>query len=204
MQIAKILFIIITGAALLGGCPAVEAEASELRKLERLKDRATRYKNWGPRWDNFKYERRGAKAAVKRQAHSEARNGTEEEDTPLHTAAWNNDAAEAKRLIANGAEVNAKGKYGWTPLHRAAEGNAAEVAKLLIANGAEVNAKDNGGWTALYYAAWDYKAEILLMLIDNGAEVNAKDNGGQTPLDKAAKNNEAVIKKLLIANGATD
>ena len=202
MQIIKLFFIIITGAAMLGGCPAVEAEASKVR---RLKDGATRYKNWDSRGDNLnllKNEIRRAKAAEERRVLSEARNGTEEEDTPLHTAAWNNDAAEAKRLIANGAEVNAKGKYGWTPLHRAAEGNAAEVAKLLIEHGADVNAKDNGGWTALYYAAWDYKAEILLMLIDNGADVNAKDNGGQTPLDKAAKNNEAVIKKLLIANGA--
>ena len=45
-------------------------------------------------------------------------------------------------LIANGAEVNAKGDRGATPLHLAAGMNAAAVAKVLIANGAEVNAKD--------------------------------------------------------------
>ena len=43
------------------------------------------------------------------------------EDTPLHWAAWDNNAAEAKRLIDNGADVNAKNENGWTPLHVTAE-----------------------------------------------------------------------------------
>ena len=114
MQIAKLFFIIISAATLLGGCG----------------------------------------------------------DGTLNTAAWNNNAAEAKRLIANGADVNAKNEDGWTPLHLAAIQNAAEVAKVLIANGAEVNANDNRGNTPLYWAesSQDDTAEVKKVLIANGAE----------------------------------
>ena len=46
-------------------------------------------------------------------------------------------------LIANGADVNAKNKFGWTPLHHAAEYDHKELAELLIAKGADVNALDD-------------------------------------------------------------
>ena len=123
---------------------------------------------------------------------------------PLSQAAKDNNVAEAKLLIANGADVNAKKEDGWTPLHWAADTNAAEVAKLLIAKGAEVNAKGNYGLTPLHWAAGNNAAEIAKLLIDNGAEVNAKDNGGYTPLYRAARHNAAEVAKLLIANGAAE
>ena len=45
-------------------------------------------------------------------------------------------------LIAAGANVEAKNKYGKTPLHYAAEYNRLEVAQALIAAGANLEAKD--------------------------------------------------------------
>ena len=123
--------------------------------------------------------------------------------TPLHVASRFNKSVAASVLIANGAEVNAKGNGGWTPLHYAARGNAAAVAKLLIANGAEVNAKDNGGWTPLHYAAEHSTAAVAKLLIAKGAAVNAKGKGRDTtPLHKAAEDNAAAVAKLLIDNGA--
>ena len=56
--------------------------------------------------------------------------------TPLHEAAMDNNVVEAKRLIDNGAEVNAKNNDGTTPLDMAMEWESAEVAKVLIENGA--------------------------------------------------------------------
>ena len=165
-------------------------------------------------------------------ASSDAAKNDNGDVTPLHDAAGWNNTAEAKRLIANGADVNAKTKrerriYGegeMTPLHFAAMNNQAEVAELLIANGADVNAKDQGGMTPLH-TALQRAPEVAELLIANGADVNAKDNDGKTPLDQVALNKSAEwastaisgehfrhkyeeeyaarMEKLLIDNGAT-
>ena len=123
---------------------------------------------------------------------------------PLHQAARDNNAAEAKRLIDNGAEVNAKDENGFTPLHRAAGRNAAAVAKLLIDNGADVNAEiGNTGLTPLYLAAGRNAAAVAKLLIEKGADVNAKTTYlGEMPLHRAAEYNAAAVAKLLIDNGA--
>ena len=120
----------------------------------------------------------------------------------LHVAAFENDMEAARWLIANGAEVNAKNKYGFTPLYLAVLNSAAEVAKLLIDNSAEVNAKDKYGRTPLHFAAAENAAEVAKLLIANGAEVNAKAEYGDTPLHIAALNSAAEVAKLLIAKGA--
>ena len=124
------------------------------------------------------------------------------EDTPLHWAAKDNNVAEAKRLIDNGAEVNAKAENDITPLHVAAVVNALEVAKLLIDNGAAVTAKGKGGDAPLHWAAGGNTPKIAKLLIDNGAAVNAKDKVGWTPLHWAAAKSAADVAKLLIDNGA--
>ena len=47
-----------------------------------------------------------------------------------------------KSLIDEGADVNAKNKYGSIALMIALEEGHKEICELLIANGADVNAKD--------------------------------------------------------------
>ena len=123
-------------------------------------------------------------------------------NTPLHVASRFNKSVAASVLIANGAEVNAKTKDGWTPLHGAAEGNAAEAAELLIEGGADVNVKKEGGYTPLHWAAAKNAAEVAKLLIGNGADVNAKDGLDFTPLHWAADENAADVVKLLLDNGA--
>ena len=125
----------------------------------------------------------------------------EKGNTPLHRTAWDDNAAETKRLIDNGAEVNAKANNGQTPLHKAAIYDAAKVAKLLIDNGAEVNARDTLGYTPLHLAAYYNATGVAYLLINNGAAVNVRDNGGGTPLHNAAWTFSPVA-KLLINSGA--
>ena len=102
-------------------------------------------------------------------------------------------AEETKEALAAGADVNAKGKDGWTALMVA---ETAEQTKLLLAAGADVNAKNKRRWTALMFAK---TAEQTKLLLAAGADVNAKDEDGYTALMNARTAEQT---KLLLAAGA--
>ena len=69
-------------------------------------------------------------------------------DSPLHSAAQWGNLEIVKLLLQNGADVNAKNKWGETPLHYAAVFDHKEIARVLLDAGADINAKDNDGQTA--------------------------------------------------------
>ncbi len=104
-----------------------------------------------------------------------------------------------KNLIKHGADVNAKGRYGWTALHWAADNGFAEIVKLLLDSGADIKATDNTGRTALH---WAVTTEIVQLLLDSGADINAADNGGRTALHWAAYYGSADIVQALVIAGA--
>ena len=104
-----------------------------------------------------------------------------------------------KRLIASGADVNAKNENGQTPLHWAVLEDRIEMAKLLIASGADVGAKNKDGETPLHWAVDNDNIEIAKLLIDSGAKVNVKKRNGDTPLDWA---DSQEMEALLIEHGA--
>jgi len=103
---------------------------------------------------------------------------TEPEEKPsksLHEAAESGDLAEVKRLIAQGADVNASdGDEVRTPLLAAADGGHAEVVKLLLKNGAKVDMGDSYGYTPLYYAIWSDDEAAVKSLVSSGADVNTR------------------------------
>jgi ankyrin repeat protein len=61
-------------------------------------------------------------------------------NSELIDAVTKNDLDEVRRLLNNGADLNAG--EGMTALMYAAQGGHFEVAKLLVENGADVNKKD--------------------------------------------------------------
>ena len=72
--------------------------------------------------------------------------------TPLQLAvrAPNRSAEFVARLLAAGADVNARGSHNLTALHTAAqEGSLVDCVRLLIDAGANVNALASNGWTPL-------------------------------------------------------
>ena len=89
--------------------------------------------------------------------------------TPLHRAAENDRKQVAELLIAEGADVNAKGDDG-TPLQFAAIVGSGEIVELLIANGADVSAKDNDGKTPLDWANQYNHTEIANLLRKHGGK----------------------------------
>lgn len=106
-------------------------------------------------------------------------------DRDLFAALKSPNAAEAKRLVAAGANIEVRDERGATPLHWAAIVGLTEVAELLISRGANVNAREQDGYTPLHGAAYQLRPEIVELLVQRGADVNAKGAGGWTPLHKA-------------------
>lgn len=89
----------------------------------------------------------------------------------LLVAARKGDAATVKALLAKGADVNAKFRYGATALSYVADKGHIEVAKVLLEHGADVNVKDTFyGATPIVWAAGKGHAQIVGMLLDKGAD----------------------------------
>lgn len=124
--------------------------------------------------------------------------------TPLHYAVAYGHKDIAELLLANKADVNAKGDGGETPLYEAAYENHTDVADVLLANGADVNIGDRGGWTPLYAAVATEHYDMVKWLLAHKADVNAVSKDGQTSLSVAAECPplNVVVVKLLLANGA--
>ena len=121
-------------------------------------------------------------------------------NTPLHHAAQRNAANAALFFIANGVDVNARGRGG-RPLHEAARKNAAAVARILLANGADANLLSWRG-TPLHIAAKENAVEVAKILLANGADVNAENSDSTwTPLDYATWKGHNTMQSLLRQHG---
>lgn len=90
--------------------------------------------------------------------------------TPLH---WIEVKEEAELLIAHGAEIDAKNRFGITPLHMAVMGGCLEVVEVLINYGANIAEKTDEGLTAVGMALSRQQTEIAgLLLKQKNGEAN--------------------------------
>jgi len=120
----------------------------------------------------------------------------------LLEAAQAGDTADVQRLLAQGADINARGPYGNTPLMSAALTGHTDTLRLLLDKGANANAKGTTGRTALMEAAVEGYTEAVKILLEKGADVNAKDEGGWTALFWAAFSQRRDVARVLLEKGA--
>jgi ankyrin repeat protein len=86
-------------------------------------------------------------------------------------------AAEATRLLQQGADVDEQNVNGVTALMEAS-GNNTEVLRVLLDHDAEVSLRDDDGWTALTYATFRHDPESVALLLDAGA-VDTRPTAGE-------------------------
>ncbi len=147
--------------------------------------------------------------------------------TDLHGAAERGDLAEVQRIIAHGANLNARDSMGRTPLHEAAKGGYQEVVDVLVRCGARIDCEDRDGLTPamlamrwghpvvvtslvqagatvnLHLAVYLGDADRVASLIQGGADPNAVgEEEDWTPLHYAANYNREEIGDLLMSAGA--
>jgi len=114
------------------------------------------------------------------------------------------DLESLKKLVSEGADVEAKNIYGETPLICASWCGQIEIVKYLIEEcNANVEAENNFGNTPLIRASIVGHFEIVKYLIEeHKANVEAKNKYGETPLIRASELSRLEIVKCLIENGA--
>jgi hypothetical protein len=109
-----------------------------------------------------------------------------EKVTSLHAATLGTNYIGMRRLIANGAYVNARDIRGQTPAYWAAhEGNLMALMLLKI-YGADLNQADIRGKTPLRAAAKNGHDDVVTYLASQGVELSPVDERGVTPLHLAA------------------
>ncbi|CAN9210682.1 unnamed protein product [Alternaria alternata] len=121
-------------------------------------------------------------------------------NTPLVIAAENGQHVMARKLLDNGAEVNAQGGHYGNALQAASEGGHEQIVKMLLDADAEVNAQGGHYGNALQAASEGGHEQVVKMLLDAGAEVNAQGGHYGNALQAAsARGHKQVVKTLLDA-----
>lgn len=84
--------------------------------------------------------------------------------TPLHTALHHINEPEVKRLVEEGAQINALDENGRTPLHLAARIGRLSIVEYLVEHGADTHVKDNFHKTPLVYAIEKNRVKVIIYL----------------------------------------
>jgi len=129
--------------------------------------------------------------------------GAADAPATIAEAAMARDGDTVRRLLKQGADVNAAQGDGMTALHWAAMNGDAALAETLLYAGANPRATTRlGGYTALHLASQTGARAVVDTLAARGADVNARATTGATPLMLAATSGNIDALQALIDRGA--
>ena len=118
-------------------------------------------------------------------------------------AAMAGDAAEVRRLLGQGADVDAPQVDGTTALHWAVRWDDHETAGLLIRAGASLAAANHAGATPMRLATVNGSAAMIERLLDAGVDPDAAlGPDGDTALMMAARTGRPDAVRVLLERGA--
>jgi ankyrin repeat protein len=133
-------------------------------------------------------------------------NATDDEQSALYWAVYNNQLEVVKLLINAGASVNAKELDGFTSLHQASIIGRRDFIELLLQAGGRkvLNCFDFISRTPLMYAVENRHLDIARTLLEEGSDVNICHEPplGDTALYYAVENEDVDMVKLLLDAGA--
>lgn len=123
--------------------------------------------------------------------------------TGLHRAAMQDDAAAIRRLIGEGAEVDARDRRRRTATIIAAFASADAALKALAEGGADMNAQDRQGYDAVTIAAVAGDVDLMSLALALGNRPDLiHTNWDGTALIAASELGHAEIVRRLIAAGS--
>ncbi len=134
--------------------------------------------------------------------YSLVRQGMQEIETPLHHAACRGDLNEARQLLREKANPNARDDRGFPPLFYAAMAGHLAMVKLLLDHGADPHIVARFGANAVRAAVGARKIEVLKYLLEQGIDPYQEDRiRGGNALHLAARSRSREAVKLLIQHG---
>jgi len=138
----------------------------------------------------------------------------------LIEAAFAGDISEARRLIAEGADMNARDAEGWSAFLYAVDSQDLNLVELMLENGAEIRSRGPGGMPLISQAiigpgifdepeSWrnelsseTTRLAVVQKLIFQGAGLEERDFSGATALHHTAMHGYSQIARLLLRHGA--
>jgi ankyrin repeat protein len=118
----------------------------------------------------------------------------------LLAAASKNDVRGVVKLLAHGADINARNEYRETALIVAARQRYPALARALLDRGANIHLRDQTDQSAFTLAAINGDTETVAALIRKGAKAFSRD--GDIALVTAARDGTLDLVRLLIDHGA--